>query len=48
MNDEWWQASDGRWYPPQAQWNRPAVDQQAGGAPQQLPWMPYGLSLIHI
>ncbi len=42
MNDEWWQASDGLWYPPQAQWNRSAVDQPAGDAQQQLPWMPYG------
>lgn len=42
MNDEWWQASDGLWYPPQAQWSRPGADQQAGGVQQQLPWMPYG------
>lgn len=42
MNDEWWQAGDGLWYPPQAQWNRPTADQRADETPQQLTWMPYG------
>jgi len=42
INDQWWQGSDGLWYPPEALRPQPTVDPFPPGVGYELPWIPYG------
>lgn len=42
INDQWWQASDGLWYPPEARQPQVPADPASEGVGGGPAWIPYG------